>query len=61
MLKPNLDIYHEILGKFNLVPEETLFIDDSLPNIEAAKSLGIQVIHLPNYKELKEKLKEIGI
>jgi HAD superfamily hydrolase (TIGR01509 family) len=28
------------------VPEETLFIDDSAPNIEAAAQLGLQTIHL---------------
>ena len=31
---------------FGLLAEETLFIDDTLKNIEAAQQLGLQTIHL---------------
>jgi putative hydrolase of the HAD superfamily len=43
--KPNLNIYEFVLQDANLLPEETLFIDDNAANIAAAKSLGIQTIH----------------
>ncbi len=42
MVKPDRKIYEYILDKFNLNPEETLFIDDSEKNINGAKSVGIQ-------------------
>ncbi len=40
--KPNADIFEQVLKENNLKPAETLLIDDSAPNIEAAKRLGIQ-------------------
>ncbi|MGL4968818.1 MAG: HAD family hydrolase [Fusobacteriaceae bacterium] len=61
LLKPEKEIYEEILGKYKLVPKETLFIDDSLENIEAGKKFGLHTIHLDNYKELKKKLEEISL
>jgi len=42
--KPNELIYKILLQRYNLVPEETIFIDDSLKNIEVAESLGINGI-----------------
>lgn len=44
--KPNKDIYKFVLNKNNLVAEETLFIDDTKENTDAAKSLGICVWNL---------------
>lgn len=44
--KPGKEIYQLILDENDLRPEHTLFIDDTLPNVEAAKELGIQAIHL---------------
>jgi putative hydrolase of the HAD superfamily len=40
--KPGAEIFKQVLDENNLAPAETLFIDDSAPNIEAAKNLGIQ-------------------
>ena len=40
--KPDVRIYQEVLEKENLVPEETLFVDDMMTNIEAAQSIGIK-------------------
>lgn len=44
--KPGKEIFQLILDENDLRPEHTLFIDDTLPNVEAAKELGIQTIHL---------------
>ncbi|MBL1422497.1 MAG: HAD family phosphatase [Alphaproteobacteria bacterium] len=45
MIKPDLEIFEYTLGKFGLKAEESLFIDDSEPNIMAAKSLNINCVH----------------
>ena len=44
--KPNKEIYEHVLKDKNLKPEETLFIDDALVNVEAARHTGMQAIHL---------------
>ncbi len=46
LLKPDPEIYKRVLSDSNLIPDETLFIDDLKANIEAAKLLGINTIHL---------------
>ena len=61
MRKPNAIIYEYILKEHSLVPLETLFIDDTKENTDAAKLLGIQtwnlipeqddIIHLFNQKQ----------
>lgn len=44
--KPNKEAYEYVLKKNQLIPEETLFIDDALVNVEAARKSGIKAIHL---------------
>ena len=44
--KPYIGSFHKILEEQHLVPGETLFIDDTLKNIEGAKKAGLQTIHL---------------
>lgn len=56
LLKPEAAIYTLILSKYNLKPEETIFIDDSQNNIIASQKMGIQGIHLKNMKELIKTL-----
>jgi putative hydrolase of the HAD superfamily len=35
-----------VLNEAGLIPEETLFIDDTLVHVEAARSVGINAFHL---------------
>ena len=44
--KPDKEAYEYVLKENNLSPSETLFIDDSIQNIDAAKALGLQTIFL---------------
>jgi glucose-1-phosphatase len=44
--KPNADIFEQVLNENALLAHETLFLDDNLPNIEGAKQLGIQTVHV---------------
>ena len=46
MRKPDPASFTYIIEKEGLLPEETLFIDDNEPNIIAAASVGLQVLHL---------------
>lgn len=44
--KPHASIYQFVLEDENLLAEETLFIDDTLINIEGAQKMGIKTHHL---------------
>lgn len=46
MRKPDVACYRRALGNLNLLPGETLFIDDSVQNVEGASGVGIQTILL---------------
>ena len=59
MRKPNAKIYQLILEKLEVNPQDAVFIDDFLENIEGAKNLGINTIHFKNTQETIEKLKNL--
>lgn len=44
--KPDKAAWNIVLQENNIAPGETLFIDDRLENIEAARELGLIVFHL---------------
>ena len=58
MSKPDPNIF--LISENSLIPERTLFVDDTLEHIQAAKSVGLQTWHLQVGKEditqLKSKL-----
>ena len=45
LIKPERGIYNLLLDRYNLVPEQTLFIDDRKPNVDAAAEVGINPFH----------------
>ena len=55
--KPDKEIFEFVLRERHLIPEQTLFIDDTLKHIETAKSLKIHGYHLNILKG--EKLKDL--
>ncbi len=61
MLKPNHDIFEYAAKHFGIKPEETLFVDDCLPNTESASEVGYQTYCYTSAAELRSYLKELGI
>ncbi len=59
--KPFKEIYNICLYRYNITPENAIFIDDSLRNIEAANSIGIRGIHFKNPEQLLSDLKLFNI
>ena len=45
IMKPDPAIFRLIRGRWGLSPDRTLFIDDALPNVEAARKEGFRVWH----------------
>jgi len=58
--KPDPRFFELILDHEGLLPEETLFIDDTAENIKAAQSLGIRTYHIGR-EELVRNLFEGGV
>ena len=54
LAKPDKAIFEKVLQDANLLPEETLFIDDSEANCKAASELGIHTRHYHIGDDLKE-------
>ena len=57
MRKPNPEPFLYILKENNLNAKETLFIDDTIKNIETAHVLGLKTIHL----QWPQTLPELGL
>lgn len=58
MIKPNADIFHVLLKKYNLIAEECLFFDDLPANIEGAKACGLNGVVFENVDQAREALKQ---
>lgn len=61
LLKPNQRIYELLLARYGLIPEETLFIDDTKINVEKAEKIGMGGIYLDLPEMLEKLLKKKGI
>ena len=44
--KPYLEAYQHVLNEQHLAASETLFIDDTLSNVQGAQKAGLQTVHL---------------
>ena len=55
--KPEAESYQWILDHLNTKADKTLFIDDSIQNVEAAKGVGMETIHF----EKGMKIEELGL
>jgi len=56
LAKPDPAIYNLLLSQIGRQPHECLFIDDSLPNVLAARDLGIDAIHFVSPEDLRREL-----
>lgn len=59
--KPFVDIYNITLKRFNINAKQSVFIDDNLRNVNAAKELGINGIHFKDANNLINQLKDFNI
>lgn len=57
--KPSDNNYIQLINKYNLIPEETMFIDDSAKNIDAANKFGIHGILFTSLEEVKDKINHL--
>ena len=57
--KPKSAAFQLILNEYNLAPENTLFIDDSIQHINTANELKINTLHLKTNEEVEIEVKKI--
>jgi putative hydrolase of the HAD superfamily len=60
LAKPDPAIYRHVLKELATLPEETLFIDDKLINVEAAQALGMKALVFTNVDRLRDDLIAAG-
>lgn len=62
LAKPDPEIYKHVLRKLSSRPESTVYIDDDLKNVRAARKLGINAIQFDgNISKLLTALNKLGI
>jgi 2-haloacid dehalogenase len=61
LVKPDPAIFEHMLDKIGRKPEECVFIDDNLANVQASRALGIVSIHYQSPAQLEQELQHLGI
>ena len=59
--KPDRRIFEHLVTAHGLVPSETVFIDDSPRNVEAARAAGLQALHFESPERLRADLEGLGL
>lgn len=57
--KPHADIFRQALATDHMLPEECIFLDDSMKNIEAARAVGIHGLHVETNSDWREPLERL--
>ncbi len=61
VIKPMPEIYQLLIDRYELVPEECVFLDDTVRNLEAAQKFGIHTIHFTSQEQAIRELRELGV
>lgn len=61
LIKPDPAIYKLLCERFSLMPGKCVFIDDSLPNVEGARRVGMHALHFSSIDQLLEDLEVLGV
>lgn len=61
VIKPDAEIYRLLLSRYSLKAGESVFLDDTLPNVEAARALGLHGICFQTKEQAEEELRELGV
>ena len=59
MRKPEPQIFVHVLELLGVRAEETVFVDDLRPNVDAAEALGLVCVHHTSYEETAPELERL--
>jgi 2-haloacid dehalogenase len=61
MIKPDPAIYRLLCERYGVVPEQAVFIDDNLRNVEGAQAIGMHAIQFHTPLQVREALACLGL
>jgi 2-haloacid dehalogenase len=61
LVKPDREIYDHTITRFGVVPERTVFIDDSAKNVAGAEAAGLRALHFTGPEALARDLAALGL
>lgn len=61
IIKPMPEIYQLLIDRYDLTPEECVFLDDTQRNLDGAKKFGIHTILFRNQAQAIGELKKLGV
>lgn len=61
LMKPDPAIFRLLCERYAVEPAHAVFIDDSLPNVEGARRIGMHGIHFRSVDQLLEELDALGV
>jgi 2-haloacid dehalogenase len=61
VIKPDREIFDLLVKRFAIDPAKSVFIDDNIKNINAAKTLHFKTVHFRNPGQLEKELLELGV
>jgi 2-haloacid dehalogenase len=61
LMKPDPAIYRRLCERYSVAPGGSVFIDDSLPNVEGARRIGMHALHYTSIDRLLEDLAALGV
>ena len=59
--KPFPEIYQILFDRYQVDPQQALFIDDNIKNIEGGKKMGLHTIHFTSPDQMKQELNALRI
>ena len=61
LMKPQKEICIKVLNELNILLNESVFIDDKVKYVDAAKNVGINELLFENFNKLKKDLIKLNI
>ncbi len=59
--KPDPEIWRRLIGRYELDPTRTVYIDDVPRNVDVATELGFRAIHFTDAPALRVRLLDLGV
>jgi epoxide hydrolase-like predicted phosphatase len=59
VMKPDPRIFQIALDQLSVAPEESVFVDDFIENVESARNLGMQAVHFESREQTLRELQKL--